>query len=290
MSQVKRVRRAGTSSPSAIKQRTVLTSEQKGEIYDFYLEFCEDQSRVSSASRKGKQSKKRHHNHSFVTDSYDSRPRTFETVGLSTWKKVIKAGKEDKSEGKWQKIGRPTTLSDQEESTLAEHIKATALAGHLVTNNAIVIWALQILAESQRFLSFSFEEQQNCVTRMGGKDWLRAFKKRHDIKLKNNVKPLELVRAQKTQPENMVDLFRNLLNSHAMAHIHGEARRRLGQAGALNFEGVSLGLTATSLPQGKGIKSPEIIQAEICSIPGLATWQPGVADVEGDFFFAVTDT
>src|SRR3989338_4207973 len=84
MSQSKRVSRAGTSAPSPKRQRTVLTSEQKGEIYDFYLEFCEDQSRVSSASRKGKQSKKRHHNHSFVTDSYDSRPRTFETVRLSS--------------------------------------------------------------------------------------------------------------------------------------------------------------------------------------------------------------
>ena len=234
---------------------------------------------------QGKPTKKRPHNHSFVTDSYDSRPRAFQTVGLTAWKMVIKAGRADSSAPNWRQIGRPTTLSAQEESTLAEHIKATALAGHLVTNNAIIIWALQILAESPRFLAFSSEEQQNCVSRMGGKNWLRAFKKRHGIKLKNSSKPLEIVRAQKTQPENMVDFFRNLLNSHAMAHIHGESRRSLGQAGTLNFEGVSLGLTATSLPQGKKIKPAEVLQAEICSVPGLATWQPGVADVEGDFFF-----
>lgn len=250
MSQSKRVVRAETSAPSPKRQRTVLNPQQKSEIYEFYLEFCENQSRTSSRSRTGKQSKKRHHNHSFVTDSYDSRPRAFQTVGLTAWKMVIKAGKEDGSGGKWQKIGRPTTLTSQEESTLAEHIKATALAGHLVTNNAIVIWGLQVLAESSRFLSLPLEQQQNCVTRMGGRHWLRAFKKRHDIKLKNNAKPLELVRAQKTQPENTVDFFRNLLNSHAMAHIHGEARRTLGQAGALNFEGISLGLTATSMLPG----------------------------------------
>ena len=170
MSQGKRVSRAGTSAPSPKRHRTVLTSEQKREIYDFYLEFCENQSRVSSRSRQGKPTKKRPHNHSFVTDSYDSRPRAFQTVGLSTWKKVIKAGKDDSSGAKWRQIGRPTTLSVQEESTLDEHIKATASAGHLVTNNAIIIWALQILAESPRFLAFSSEEQQKCVSRMEGKN------------------------------------------------------------------------------------------------------------------------
>ena len=125
---------------------------------------------------------------------------------------------------------------------------------------------------------------------MGGKDWLRAFKKRHDIKLKNNEKPLEIVRAQKTQPENMVDFFRNLLNSHAMAHIHGEARRSLGEGSTLNFEGVSLGINATTWPQREGRRSAAALQAEICSVPGLATWQPGVVDVDGDFFFEVAET
>src|SRR3989338_8818170 len=36
--------------------------------------------------------------------------------------------------------------------------------------------------------------------------------------------------------------------------------------------------------QGEGIRPADVIQAEIRSVPGLATWQPGVADVEGDFF------
>jgi hypothetical protein len=220
-----------------------------------------------------------------VSESYDSREKKFDSVGFSTWHKVIQAGKANQSEGKWQKIGRPTTLTSGEESILAAHINATALAGHLVTNNAIVIWALQVLAESPRFLSSSFEEQQKCVTRMGGKDWLRAFKKRHGIKLQNKGKSLEIVRAKKTQPENVVDFFRNLLQSHALSHIHSEARRRLGEAGALNFEGVSLGINATPWPQGVGKRSAEELQAEICSVPGLATWQPGVVDVDGDFFF-----
>src|SRR3989338_360922 len=36
--------------------------------------------------------------------------------------------------------------------------------------------------------------------------------------------------------------------------------------------------------EGEGIRPADVIQAEIRSVPGLATWQPGVADVEGDFF------
>jgi hypothetical protein len=53
------------------------------------------------------------------------------------------------------------------------------------------------------------EQQRIGVTKMGGKKWLRAFKKRHGIKLKNHAKPLEIVRAKKSQPENVVDFFRN---------------------------------------------------------------------------------
>src|SRR3989338_1736292 len=100
MSQGKRVSRAETSAPSPKRQRTVLNPQQKSEIYEFYLEFCENQSRASSRSRPGKQSKKKPHNHSFVTDSYDSRPRAFQTVGLTAWKMAIKAGKENGSGGK----------------------------------------------------------------------------------------------------------------------------------------------------------------------------------------------
>ena len=280
MSHCKRGRLAGASAQSAKRQRTVLSSHQKREIYEFYLEFCENQARAGPRSRQGGQNKNKPQNHSFVTASYHSRPREFETVGLATWKKVIKTGKEDGSEEKWQIVGRPTTLTSEEEATLAEHIKATALAGHLVTNNAIVIWALQVLAESPRFLSLTLEQQRIAVTKMGGKKWLRAFKTRHGIKLKNHAKPLETVRAKKSQPENVVDFFRNLLKCHALSHIHAEARRRLGQAGALNFEGVSLGISATSMPQAEGREPPEVLQAEICSVPALATWQPGVVDVD----------
>ncbi|MDP2435703.1 MAG: DNA-binding domain-containing protein [archaeon] len=279
MSQSKRSRSAATSPPSAKKQRTLLTPPQKQELYEFYLDFCQNQTRLSNL-RKNKT--KSNDKFSFVNQSYHSRPRQFSSVGLTTWQKVIQAGKAD---GEWQKAGRPTTLASEEESRLANHIKETALAGHLVTNNAIVIWGLQILAESPRFLSLTAEQQHQPVRKIGGKKWLRAFKKRHGIKLQNKGKSLEIVRAKKTQPENVVDFFRNLLQSHALSHIHSEARRRLGEAGALNFEGVSLGINATTWPQGVGKRSAEELQAEICSVPGLATWQPGVVDVDGDFFF-----
>ncbi len=60
-------------------------------------------------------------------------------LGVATWKKIIKTGKAG-CEAKWQKVGRQTTLTSQEEAALAKHIKARALAGYLATNNAVVIW------------------------------------------------------------------------------------------------------------------------------------------------------
>lgn len=293
MSERKRATRVETSSPSAKKQRTLLTPDQKGEIYQFYLTFRERTAVTRSARKKNE---KRHHNDSSVTESHRYRPSQYRTVGLSTWKKVIAAGKDG---GVWRKAGGQTTLNEGEEKSLAAHIKEVGTKGHLVTNNAIVYWALQILARSPRFPLPKEEDSEEvkqklleakvrAVSKIGGKRWLSAFKARHDIKLHRNQKGLEEIRAKKTQPENYVQFYKKLLKVHGMAQIHEVVRNARAYETALLFEDIVPGVNSKwpSAPlECKDWPKEADLLADIRQIPGLQKWEPGLVDMTEDFFF-----
>jgi hypothetical protein len=210
MSSRKRVSREPTSSPDPKRVRTILTADEKSEIYEFYQTFCNR----TSSPRKQKKPKK--HNDVSLAESWRCKPSKFKTVSLTAWKKIISKGKAGEV---WRRSGRPRTLNEDEEKSLADHIKQVATQGHLVTNNAIVYWALQTLSQSPRFpppkeddseevKQQLLESKIKAVCKFGGEKWLKAFKDRHGIVLNKNSKGLEAIRAKKTQPENYVEFYK----------------------------------------------------------------------------------
>jgi len=288
MSEKRRRRDVASGSPSKNspkKQRNNLGSSEKLEIYELYCSFIAGRSKQAERHRRGKYSHPTHGNSMFFKEAYELLPLKFRGLGFSTYKKIIKTGKQNPEGALFRAAGRPTTLSEEEERDLVNIIREATADGFLVTHNCLVIWGFQILTQSPRFPIMDETSKEEAVQHIGGKKWLRSFKARHDIQIHSNERSLEAVRAQKTQPENTVDFFRNLLRAHALSHIHREARTSHAMNDSLLFEGLSLG-TNVELPQMKGFPSTEEMKSKIRSIPGKASWQPGVSDLDGDFLFA----
>ncbi len=130
---------------------------------------------------------------------------------------------------------------------------------------------------------------KQAVSKIGGEKWLRSFKQRHGIVLHHNGKGLEAIRAKKTQPENYVEFYKKLMKIHGMSQIHEAVRNARSQESALLFEDISPNTNAKwpaapselkqSWPTGQ-----ELLE-QIHAVPGLDKWEPGLVDMNADFFF-----
>lgn len=277
---------------SSKKQRSFLSNEEKQKIYDFYVNYRDGKLQALSRARKVSKQPKRRTSDSFVLEAFNNKPREFAKVSKRTWFRVVSDGKKG---GKYQKIGRPTSLTFEEEYELSEFIKKALREGYLITDNAIVIWAFETVSMSPRFNLLDREKQISLVEHMGGVKWVRHFKKRHGIKISKGGRALEGVRALKTQPEEMVNHFRNLLKCHALAQIHSQVRTDRVQDLLMTYEGIRQGpipAFPSPLPPTEEEESPlpdehEALD-ELRQTPALSRWEPGMVSVDDDTFFFQT--
>ena len=278
----KRLSFGGVASPSSKRQRRILSVKEKQEIFDNWREFKSNKEASLLRARKSRpKDKKPPHNNNHVTASWCARPRKFEDVSKTTWKFIIQLGIRG---DEWRQSGGQRSLDDEQEKRLAEHVKSAGFHGHLVTNNAIRIWALECFVSSDRFQNSEEDAKLRILQKIGGKKWVRKFKERHKICLSDSVSALELPRAQKSQPENLVDFYRHLITLHAMSQVHFEARRLL--EADVTLAGVSLN-TELPFPQiTKSSHSVESMTTTLRRIPGNSFWKPGLSDLaQADFFF-----
>ena len=129
----------GSTQPSPKKKHLALSKEKKEEIYKFWLEYSTERNRQARTS-KSRQKPKR-----YIEESWRMRPEEFQAVLVRTWERIIQ---KKNAGGELVMKGRKRSLTDHEELLLSIHIKTAGMKGHLITDNAIVTWALQILCSS----------------------------------------------------------------------------------------------------------------------------------------------
>lgn len=277
-----------SSTPEPKKKRNFLTSEQKQYIFQSWIDFRESQTAQTFSSRsqsnissRKKKAKKPPHNDDFVTTSWRNREQRFLNVSKRTWQRVIQKGRE-KSE--FHQNGRPRTLDDESELALADHIKQMVLKGHIITRNSIRVWSLEALRSSTKYQQANLKTKAQLVSKIGGDRWCQKFLQRHGIQINQNASALELPRAQKSQPENLVDFYRKCLIVHGEAQVHFEARRLFASGATL--QGVRLD-TAVEFPPPQVQQNKPSLHSAASSRDaiGEADWMPGLTLSEEDFFF-----
>jgi hypothetical protein len=290
--QRKRMSSGGTISSPSKKSRTILSPQEKQEIFEIWENFKNNKATSPNRHRKAKPNvRKPPHNNNYVTASWKARPQRFRGVSHTTWKTIIKSGL---AGIEFRTPGHQRTLDNASEKTLAEHIKKAAFEGHLLSNNAIRIWALDILKSSEKFKNSDNDGKLRLLSKIGGKKWVQKFKERHAISLSESGSALELPRAQKSQPENLIEFYRELMTVHAVSQVHFEARRLLESD--VTLEGINLNLdlpfpspSSSSSDPGR-TKPPKHTAASVTSAvrrnPENSSWQPGLSEPSDmDFFF-----
>lgn len=271
-----------SSAPDPKKKRSFLSPEDKRYIFQFWVDFKERQLvQTSSSNSRNRKIKKPPHNDDFITKSWRNREQRFLNISKLTWHRIIKKGRE---EDEFRQNGRPRTLGPESEQELAAFIKDAILKGHIISRNSIRIWSLDALRSSQKYQEADHKKRVRLVSCIGGDRWCRNFLQRHGIQINHNGSALELPRAQKTQPENLVDFYRSALIIQGEAQVHFEARRLLAEDTTL--EGVRLGTTIEfPTPEVQQDNAPPHTVASCREAVGDTAWKPGLTVSEEDFFF-----
>ena len=281
----KRFHQGGSSSSTPKKPKCYLSTAEKQEIFDFWINFITLKLHHLRRVEKKPGEKKTPHNNLYIVASYRARSQKFLGVSQTTWKDITRIGR---SQGQFRDKGAPRTLDAESESLLAEHINKVVMEGHLLTRNAFKIWCLEVLRSSEKFKNADPEKKLRLVSKIGGNKWIRSFLDRHAIRLEENSSALELPRAQKTQPENILDFYRRLLSTHGAAQVHFEARRLLQSD--VTLQGVRLDSDCEfPIPQSPAGKLPECTASSASAIirqtPENSSWQPGLTEpTDMDFF------
>ena len=97
------------------------------------------------------------------------------------------------------KVGRPMALTEEMEGLVMDNLKELKEEYGLLTNGMIIREGLFVAALNRPNETFNMVRKR--LVRVGGKKWVRNFKRRHGIHTFGRKRPYEKERAMKAQPE-----------------------------------------------------------------------------------------
>ena len=113
-------------------------------------------------------------------------------------------------------VGRPTTLTSEEEELFADRIRSLEEFPTLTVTTSL------LQTELLHFVLGSFGNKgASLLKRLGKEKWIRGFQKRHpDLASRTRKRALEQYKALKAQPEVTTFWFRLILHTYALLQIH----------------------------------------------------------------------
>ena len=115
------------------------------------------------------------------------------------------------------KVGRPMALTEEMEGLVMDNLKELKEEYGLLTNGMIIREGLFVAALNRPNETFNMVRKR--LVRVGGKKWVRNFKRRHGIHTFGRKRPYEKERAMKAQPEIVLEHFQNYMYIIALVQI-----------------------------------------------------------------------
>jgi hypothetical protein len=121
--------------------------------------------------------------------------------------------------------GRPTTLTPEEEEMVIQGSRDFEAIYGIITRFTLKTEARQVALRRRDEAERLSDEVWECeallrFVRVGGEKWLKGFLKRHpEITISQTKRPIEMARAAKTQPEIVLQHFRNVAHTQALCQI-----------------------------------------------------------------------
>jgi len=142
-------------------------------------------------------------------------------IGKTTLAKHFKRIRERRDK---PRRGRPTSLSHEEEKTVIQRIRELEGSMTHVTNFMIQRELAHVAATSSLSAVGTSDEVSSLmkIVSVTNSSYLKRFKHRHSLKNHSKSRPVEFVRAVKTQPEISLEFFRLVCHLHAVIQIHSE--------------------------------------------------------------------
>jgi hypothetical protein len=127
--------------------------------------------------------------------------------------------------------GRPTTLTPEEEAIVIENCRDFENTYGIITRFVVRTEARQMALrkrdEAERNSDLVWvNEALLRFMRVGGEKWMKGFLNRHaEITISHTKRPIEKARASKTQPEIVIQHYRNVAHTTALCQI----QRKIGE-------------------------------------------------------------
>jgi hypothetical protein len=137
-------------------------------------------------------------------------------VTVATFYRRIKKNKDGVA---WVGSGRNPALTKTEEMTVLSRISDLQNLYNIVTTS-MLITELIAVAVKRRPGEVCDTKAKKRIVSVTDEHYVRRFKDRHQLKTYYKSRPVELVRALKTQPELTLNYYRLLLHHHAIIQIH----------------------------------------------------------------------